>query len=147
MKSRFDRFMLAVALTAFTFAALTAIERPQETVRYVHAVEASVFDAAIPPAQAGDRYIGTLTSTGASVNNSTTATPFTLPTGDIFMIAVQCDAAAYVGMGMGSGTTATANQVKVLADQIYDIRTNQDTIAMFPVSGTVNCRVFHHKDV
>jgi hypothetical protein len=106
------------------------------------------FTLVAPPAYAGDKPIGTITSTGASVNNQTTATPFNLPTGDVFVISVQCDGAAYVGMGMGSATAATSKNLKVKADDIYDIPTNQDTVAILPVaSGTVNCNVFHHRNV
>jgi hypothetical protein len=105
----------------------------------------------IPPAHAFEKAAGVLVSSGTSVNNTTTAAPFTVGCG---LFAVQCDATAYVRAGSGSSTsvTATAGQattgVKIAADALYDVpmpcggTLTADTIAVVSASGTANCNVF-----
>jgi len=101
-----------------------------------------------------EKIIGTLTSTGTSVNQGTTAVPFSLPSSVCNLtLAVQCDAAACVRVGSGSSTTASctpgnaAKGVVVTAGQLYDIPLSctganaVDTLAMVSVSGTANCDV------
>lgn len=95
---------------------------------------------------------GVLTSTGTSVNNTTTAVPFTLGNGGTY--AIQCDAAACIRAGPGSSTASSctlssANAgVQVSALQLYDVplvsvgSKTADTLAMVSVSGTANCRVW-----
>lgn len=94
---------------------------------------------------------GVLTSTGTSVNNTTTAVPFTLVPGATY--AVQCDSAACIHAGLGSATTATctmgsANYGTQLSTlQLYDVplvasgQLQADTLSMISVSGTSNCEV------
>lgn len=103
------------------------------------------------PAQAYEKRIGTLTSTGTSVNQGTTASTFTIPA-QAATLAIQCDAAACVTVGSGSGTTAScavgSNKVQLSAQQLYDIPMSSvgtnavDTVAVISVSGTVNCDVY-----
>jgi len=89
--------------------------------------------------------IGTLTSTGSSVTNATTATPFTVTGGKVVMI--ECDGAAHVGPGSSASATATnaAYKPKVSAapERIYIVLQDAaDTVAMISSSGTVNCAYF-----
>lgn len=96
--------------------------------------------------------VGVLISSGSSVNNTSTATPFTVNAGGIY--AVQCDAAACVRAGSGSSTAASCSLggattgVVLAANQLYDLplisygSSAADTIAMVSVSGTANCQVF-----
>ena len=94
------------------------------------------------PARADDLHVGTLVAT-TSVNNATTATPFTLTFAA--RISVQCDATAYVkAVSSATGAVTTANGVKLAADQLYDVdlEANQKWIAAIASSGTANCKVF-----
>lgn len=110
-------------------------------------------------ALASEKWVGTLTSAtlsdgGAapSVNNTTTATTFTLPnTGMGAKYSVQCDAAAVVRMGSGSSTAVgiytdagTTSGVLLASGMLFDILLDgtTDTIAMSSVSGTADCSVF-----
>lgn len=98
---------------------------------------------AAPAALARDFYIGTLVSSGGSVNNTTTATPFALSVAGAY--SLQCDATVYVTVGSASTVTATSAQgVKLAADQLYDldIAVAGYAIAMVPDSGSANCKVF-----
>lgn len=104
-------------------------------------------------AESWESRIGTLISTGTTVNQTTTATPFTIPGGNQ-PLAIQCDAAACVTVGSGSAITASctaanaAKGVLLAAGQLYDIPmvavgpNLADTIAVISVSGTANCEVF-----
>ena len=102
------------------------------------------------PALAEDRYLGTLTSTGASVNNSTTAVPFTVPSGSGVKLAAQCDAAANVRSGStGSSlvvtTTAGPNKGPLMAvNALMDIPFNSasNAVAAVAVAGTANCDIY-----
>lgn len=91
-------------------------------------------------ALASDRYLFTLSSTNptAATNNNTSQVIAVNS-----YVAVQCDAAAYVKPSAG-GTAATTNDVKLAADQLYDIglRSNELRVSVLAVSGTANCRVF-----
>jgi len=98
------------------------------------------------PALAGEKYIGTLVAT-SSVNNSTTATPFAVPSNQ--KLSVQCDAVAYILIcSTTTGCTATStNGVKVAADALFTTSTPSTTtgsayVAALSSSGTANCRVF-----
>lgn len=91
------------------------------------------------PALAADVYVGTLTSSGASVNNAAAAVPFDLMSPRRY--AVQCDAAAFVV----AGPTATAETgVLVAAGQLYDVWLPSPVIRIAVISqgGTATCRVF-----
>jgi hypothetical protein len=128
-------------------SALLSLSGPAVRVALPAAAVAVV--AASTPAQAYDKRLGTLTSTGTSVNQTTTGTPFTL-TGNY--LSIQCDAAACVNVGSGSSTTASCavgqSKVQLSALQLYDIQmpstgANAVTaIAVISVSGTVNCDVY-----
>lgn len=95
---------------------------------------------------------GVLTSTGTSVNNTTTAVPFTVSKGGLY--AIQCDAPACVTAGPGSATAASCTLssasagVQLAALQLYDVplvtsgSKTADTLAMISVSGTANCRAW-----
>lgn len=108
------------------------------------------------PAHAESKVLGRLTSTGASVNQSTTAVPFTvpatlsgvtsLPTAVFF--AVQCDADAYViaGTNGSSLTVSSTTGIRVAANAVpYPLgppNSAVNAIAAISVSGTANCTVF-----
>lgn len=96
------------------------------------------------PALAADSYLGTIVSAGTSVTNASTATPFTVKGN---AIAVQCDAASYVLASAGTSATAvtSSNGVKLAADALYDIDFASSLtrfVAIIPVSGSANCKVF-----
>ena len=98
-------------------------------------------------ALAYEKYLGTLTSTGTSVNNATTAAPFALPSGSGVRFAEQCDAAAYVRAGVGSISVAASGASKGLqlsAGQLFDVTVDSQafTLAALSVSGTANCDVY-----
>lgn len=91
--------------------------------------------------------LGVLTSTGTSVNQGTTATPFTIPSGAVLKII--CDVKAFVTVG----TTASANYTAttlghpVLADTPYYVilqagAGNAD-LASISAGGTTNCTVWN----
>ena len=94
-----------------------------------------------------EKYLGTLTSSGASVNNTSTGTPFTLPSGSGIRFALQCDAAAYVRAGVGAVVVSSSGANKGLqlsALQLFDVSVDGQafTLAALSVSGTSNCDVF-----
>jgi hypothetical protein len=102
------------------------------------------------PAFADDVLLGTIVSSGASTTNLTTAAPFQLKAKT--KVSVQCDAACYVVEGSAdSGTALTVSAATGLLLQsgyLFDIAlgfagsaTNYQ-IAIIPVSGTVNAKVF-----
>lgn len=93
---------------------------------------------------------GALVSTGTSVNNTSTGTPFTLAAGGTY--AVACSAEACIRAGSGSSTTAVCTYgdpnfgVHVSQDALYDVvlttvGVKADTISMIPVSGSATCSV------
>lgn len=93
------------------------------------------------PAFALDVQQGTITA-ATSKNNRTTAVPFEVPIGPV---SVQCDADAYVYIGGDSSAAASSGvSVKVFQDVLYETSTtpNRTVIAVLPVSGVVNCKVF-----
>lgn len=93
--------------------------------------------------EASDVIIGTITSTGSSVTNATTTTPFTWS--NPCYLSIQCDAKAYIVIGTSSAVASTSSTgVTLAADALYDIKTqqNQSWIAVISSSGTSNCKVF-----
>lgn len=103
-------------------------------------------------ANAGEfKYLGRLTSTGTSVNNTTTAVPFQIPNNA--KITIYCDAAARVlhenestansGATMGVPIPATtlfassALSAKVRVSGVLSA-----VMAMISISGTSNCDVW-----
>lgn len=112
------------------------------------------------PASAEDLLLGTLTSTGTTVNQSTTAVPFTVPaflTGAVsslrvhVQLALQCDAPAYVLAGTtGSSLTVSSSTGEYVAgNQWWPLgppNGKVNAIAVISVSGTANCKVFEVYD-
>lgn len=90
--------------------------------------------------------LGVLTSSGSSVTNATTATPFTLAAGSL--LKVQCDAAAvHIGPGATASATLTSANYKERLVNAYDERFiildgSTTSLAMIPASGSANCVVW-----
>ena len=93
--------------------------------------------------------IGVLTSTGASVNNTTTAVPFAVAQGGKF--SFQCTAPVCIlGCTNGSscsvsctfGQSNTGEQTTTMA--LFDLPGDgaMNSISMVPVSGAASCQVF-----
>jgi len=94
-------------------------------------------------AAGSDVYVGTITAT-TTKNNANTTTPFTMPKYG----AVQCDVATYLCMGSSSSATCTAAAGELLdANSIFDIDATPTYryLAILPVTGTANCKVFERK--
>ncbi len=93
---------------------------------------------------------GTITSTGTSVTNASTAVPFVVAGwGVSTRLSLQCDATAYVktvttSTGTVSASTAATMGVRLSTDQYFDIDLTGGPrwIAVISSAGTVNCRVF-----
>lgn len=93
-------------------------------------------------AVAAERLLGTITAT-TTKNNSDTAVTFTIPSAA--KLSIQCDVAAYVVVGTGSSTASTsATGVTVQANALFLTATGngQNHVAILPVSGTANCKVY-----
>jgi hypothetical protein len=101
-------------------------------------------------AQAGEGVpYGTITSTGADKDNSTTGVPFVIS--NHAKITIQCDADAYVLVSTLI-TVSASNGLKVKADVPWQTSVNDSlltisskssgTVRVISVSGTVNCKVF-----
>lgn len=95
-------------------------------------------------ANAEDVYLGTIASSGASTTNAQTATAFDTSGYNDARLSIQCDAAAYVKLVKTSTSTVTSsNGVKLAADQLYDLDVfGKKWVAIIPVSGSANCRVY-----
>ena len=101
-----------------------------------------------------NKYLGTLTSTGTSVNNSTTAVPFTIPKGA--SLVFQPDGVGYL---LADSTSVTSsNGVKLSADDRFPadcgtlttvvVSSNQGSVASWiSSSGTTNCKVFERSSL
>lgn len=90
--------------------------------------------------------LGVLISTSpTSVNNSTTATPFTLPVGGV--LKVLCNAKAFITPGATASATYTDPLLghPALADAPYYLTPLNATtqIASLAATGTTNCTVWH----
>lgn len=110
------------------------------------------------PVAAHPIHLGTLVSTGSSVNQSTTATPFSFySTGAgqlaVFQVDIQCDAAACVYFGNGSSTTSSCTAgavnkgITLSTSQfppfcLVNNQTSPIFVAVISVSGTANCEVY-----
>lgn len=97
------------------------------------------------PAGASDIYVGTISTSGVSTNNSTTAVPFVVHAGGKY--SIQCGSTVYVGTGSADNVTVSASDgIKLQGDLLFDVplATNHKYIAILPVSGAqpVTCRVF-----
>lgn len=100
------------------------------------------------PALASDAFLGTITSSGASTTNASTATPFLLAAGSCY--AIQCDQNVNLKFGaLGTTPVATTGQtgMEYLAMQpvIYAIFVTaaSQVWAIIPVTaGSAACQVF-----
>ena len=98
------------------------------------------------------KYLGRLTSTGASVNNSTTAVPFAIPV--MAKLTLYCDAAARIlhesettslagaDMGVPLPATTLCSSSSGGRNTIRISGVLSAFLAMIPVTGTVNCDVW-----
>lgn len=94
--------------------------------------------------------LGVLASSGASVNNFTTAAPFTNITG-VAKVSIQCSAAScYTGCSTGSACSVTctlgqANTGMQLAATALPYQVTlpfgTNAIAIIPVTGSANCQI------
>lgn len=95
------------------------------------------------PALASDVLQGVIVSSGASVNNLTTASPFQLPQGGIIL---QCSADTYVypAKDATAAVATSSNGIKIVADEKYATTTTstRGVMAVLPVSGSASCKVF-----
>jgi hypothetical protein len=98
-------------------------------------------------AHAGEnRLLGTLTSTGASVNNTTTAVPFSIPPGS--KVTLLCDAPARILTDAVSTATSGATKGLLIPAAIFPtsvgraLAGSSALIAMIAPTGTVNCDVY-----
>lgn len=88
-------------------------------------------------------YVGTLTSTGTSVSNATTAFPFTLNGGELLKFI--CDAEGWVNPGATAGLTFTAATIATLSRRRAHyllLRSPTTAISMISTTGTANCAVW-----
>lgn len=95
-------------------------------------------------AGAADVQVGALVSSGASVNNATTGTPFVMPaviTSGTSRLALQCTGAVYYALGTSSSVAATSASYQVNPDLDIDA-TGRAYVAILPVSGSATCQVF-----
>lgn len=87
---------------------------------------------------------GVLISTGSSITNATTATPFTLLGGSVLKII--CDAKAFVNVGGTASASYTNANLghPVLADTPYYLvlGASTTTISSISATGTTNCTVW-----
>ena len=96
--------------------------------------------------QAAEKRLGKIAATAPTAkNNSTTAAPFTLGSGT--KLSVQCDAIVYVAVTQDAAYLATADDVKLAADQLFPTSTPKGTgtpayVSILPVSGSATCRVY-----
>lgn len=88
--------------------------------------------------------IGVLTSSGTSINNSTTAVPFTLPANCV--MKVLCDAESWVTPGATASSSATnaafGHPCPTRVAYWLNLRDSTTQVAMVPTSGSSNCAVF-----
>ena len=105
------------------------------------------------PAIAGERLLGTLTSTGSDVTNATTAVPFFVPPDA--KLTVQCDATAYFITDDETAVTS-ARGLKLGADVLFPTSTgtlvrvtistqSSAVLRVISASGTVNCKVWERR--
>jgi hypothetical protein len=99
---------------------------------------------ATPSAFADEDYLGSIVSAGATVNNSTTASPFTIQAGSD--ITIQCSAAFYYVTSSSAAVTATSTGTQVPdANALFDIALSAGRlyIAILPVAGgATTCKVY-----
>lgn len=92
---------------------------------------------------ASEYLLGTITSTGASVNQTSTATPFKIP--PLHRTLFWCDAAVYYNWTTSSsGTVSSTTGIPVSANTPWDTSggTGDRYLNIISQSGTANCRVF-----
>lgn len=86
--------------------------------------------------------LGQIVSTGASKNNLTTASTFTMPLGGN---SIQCNADVFLAWGTGNGVTATSSGMSIPAgmEKVFTVKPKQDVVAVIPASGSVTCTVWY----
>lgn len=91
-----------------------------------------------------DEYLGTLTSTGTSVNSSSVAALGTTGFGS-GPKTIQCDAAVYLALvNTSTGTVTSSNGMLIDAGKVFPFSTGTRLkyAAIISVSGTANCKFF-----
>jgi len=68
-------------------------------------------------AQAGERALGTTTATSGSVNNQSTAVPFSIENGTL--LSVECDNPSRIGVGVSTCTAATCPTLAPVPHRVY----------------------------
>lgn len=119
------------ALALLALLLLTAVGRPGELVMFLRLNGVPV-------------RLGVLTSTGTSVNNSTTASTFTVTAGEVYEVV--CDGAAVMAVGStvaaGDYTSASMGVPMTTGTSRWFILRDTDTaLALDTTGGTVNCVV------
>lgn len=93
-----------------------------------------------------EHWIGELVSSGASVNNATTAVPFTLPgllSGRPSHLALSCTALVHYKTGTDSSTAAITKDAPVPGGQtLFDVWTGRADLAILPDTGSATCEVY-----
>lgn len=102
---------------------------------------------------AGEKYLGTIAGTSGPTakNNSSTATPFVIPS--MAKITVQCDATAYVATDVVTATATNGVQVNsgtmlptsVGSNALSVSSTPSAVVSVIGSSGAVNCKVFERR--
>lgn len=86
--------------------------------------------------------LGTITTTGASTTNATTASAFTITGGSVLMVT--CDAAAVFTIGATASTTytnAAFGTVMAVGVPRFFILRDSDTTVAVAAAASVNCAV------
>lgn len=125
------RSFLQVSLAFGALVILTALSRPGEYAMYLRLNGVPV-------------RLGVLTSTGTSVNNSTTASTFTVTSGEVYEVI--CDGSAVVAVGStataGDYTSSTMGvPMSTGVSRWFILRDTDTALALDTTGGTVNCVV------
>lgn len=99
------------------------------------------FAQQIPALNRFGHYLGTI-SGSAATDNGSTGSPFTIPVG--CAVLCQPDAACYLSSEFTHSTISSSNAVLVGANEKWTafLWSTESQVAMLPVSGTVNVKVF-----
>lgn len=97
-------------------------------------------------AQAKDRYLGTITvaSTSTAVDNTSTATPFTIPTGyHGTWVRIQCDQAAFITFDGTAATSSNGEQYDAAQLSFPQWMNGSTKVSVVGVTSTsTNCKVW-----
>lgn len=94
---------------------------------------------------AADGWLGTLTSSGTSVNNLTASPSFSLPSPVGFgslRFALQCSAPVHYRLGTSSSTAAVSTDYLVNTQLVFDVSSSPVVIAVISDSAASTCQVF-----